>query len=65
MNEAALWTDLEAYLNQVEQIGASACGATAILNVFVKINYLQKQNLPSKNIKFLTKIHKERSQIRV
>lgn len=32
---AALWTDTEALLKQHEQTGASACGATAILNVLV------------------------------
>jgi hypothetical protein len=34
---AYLWTDTEALLKQHEQTGASACGATAILNVLVRL----------------------------
>ena len=34
-NSAFIWTDEEAFEKDVRQIGASACGATAILNVFV------------------------------
>jgi hypothetical protein len=46
---AAIWSDFEAYKRQVDQIGASACGATAILNVFVSINFIklcEKQGIP-------------------
>lgn len=35
-HEAAIWSETEALLNQFDQIGPSACGCTAILNVLVK-----------------------------
>lgn len=34
-HEANIWTETEAVINQFDQIGPSACGATAILNVLV------------------------------
>lgn len=33
-----LWDETEADEKQVEQVGASACGATAVLNVLVRKN---------------------------
>lgn len=33
--QAHIWTESEAYINQFDQVGPSACGATAILNVLV------------------------------
>lgn len=31
-----LWDETEVAKKQIEQVGASACGATAVLNVLVK-----------------------------
>ena len=36
-----IWTDYEAYVLQVKQIGVSACGATAVINVLVSSPFLQ------------------------
>lgn len=35
-----VWSEREACERQVTQIGTSACGATAVVNVFVSINFL-------------------------
>ena len=37
-----IWTDKQAFEKQVKQIGASACGASAILNVFVRNEFIIK-----------------------
>ena len=34
-DKAMIWCEYQAFLLQVKQIGASACGATAIINVLV------------------------------
>ena len=34
---AMIWSEYDAYLLQVKQIGTSACGATAVINVLVSI----------------------------
>ena len=36
---AMIWTEKEAYRNNVTQLGISACGATAIANVLLALNY--------------------------
>ncbi len=47
VEKTMIWTELEACKRQVNQIGVSACGATALINVlqvifsiFSKLNYL-------------------------
>ena len=35
MEKVMLWSEYEAYVLQVKQIGVSACGATAVINVLV------------------------------
>lgn len=42
MTKAHIWTETEAFINQYDQIGPSACGATAILNVLVNETYILK-----------------------
>lgn len=37
--EAMIWNESEAYSNQVNQIGPSACGATAVLNVLNALRF--------------------------
>ena len=34
-----LWDETEVAEKQVNQVGTSACGATAVLNVLVRLNY--------------------------
>lgn len=34
-SETMIWSEQEAYLKQTEQVGVSACGATAAINVLV------------------------------
>ena len=36
-----IWSEYEAFLLQVKQIGTSACGATAVINVLVSCAQLQ------------------------
>ena len=35
MEKVMIWSEYEAYVLQVKQIGVSACGATAVINVLV------------------------------
>ena len=35
MDKVMIWSEYEAYLLQVKQIGTSACGATAVINILV------------------------------
>jgi hypothetical protein len=39
-SKVMLWSDKEAALKQIEQVGTSACGATAALNVLVRYQIL-------------------------
>ncbi|CAF0859527.1 unnamed protein product [Brachionus calyciflorus] len=38
-HEANIWSETEAVINQFDQVGPSACGATAILNVLKALNF--------------------------
>ncbi|RNA23387.1 dentin sialophospho -like isoform X3 [Brachionus plicatilis] len=38
-HEATIWSETEAMINQFDQIGPSACGSTAILNVLKALNF--------------------------
>ena len=38
IRKVMLWTEYQAYVLQVSQIGTSACGATAVINVLVSIS---------------------------
>ena len=38
--KAMIWSEYDAYLLQVKQIGRSACGATAVINVLVNFHLL-------------------------
>jgi len=40
-----IWNEYEAYVLQVKQIGTSACGPTAILNVLVNNKLLSFGNI--------------------
>ena len=38
VDRVMIWSEYEAYLLQVKQIGMSACGQTAVLNLLVSLN---------------------------
>lgn len=40
VKKVMIWTELQASARQVTQIGTSACGATAIINVLVSVRLL-------------------------
>ena len=51
-----LWNETEAAEKQVKQVGASACGATAVLNVLVRKNpAINNENKTEGGKKYLAK----------
>ena len=42
MDKVMIWSEYEAYLLQVKQIGTSACGATAVINILVSCRFNYK-----------------------
>ena len=55
-----VWSEYEAYVLQVKQIGVSACGATAVINVLVSSSHIYIANicklLPSIDLQFFPMI---------
>ena len=50
--DARIWSDTEALLNQIPQTEASSCGKIAIINVFKALNYEFDYDYLNENIKY-------------
>ena len=47
-----IWSEYEAYVLQVKQIGVSACGATAVINVLVSSSCTHIANIRKLHLLF-------------